>query len=110
MIEERLFIALSPVVDGRVYPQIVPLDNESWPAISFNTISVNSNNTACGESDEDLRVQVDIYSRDPMEVLRLRAAVFVAIKDAIPGSSRITDFDAYEPETKMFRRILEFFI
>lgn len=110
MIEERLFAALSPAVGGRVYPQIVPLDNELWPAISFNTISVNSNNTACGDTDEDLRVQVDIYSRDPMEVLRLRASVFSAIKNEFQGSSRITDFDAYEPETKMFRRILEFYI
>ena len=110
MIEERLFNVLGPLVGGSVYPQVIPLENKTWPAISFSTISVDSNNTVSGESDEDLRVQINIYSRKLVEVLALRRLVFDAIRQEFEGSLRITDFDVYEPETKMFGRVLEFYI
>lgn len=110
MIEAKLNTALESLVDGRVFPSVLPM-GFALPAIVYITSGVDPNNTICGASDdEEVRIQVDLYAKTMKEVLSLRKQVFTAIEGAFESVIRMNDFDGYEPDTKLFRRIIEFSI
>lgn len=108
MIEERIKAALDPVVGGRVFFQVMPSSQATFPVIVYRTINTDPNNTICGASDEDARVEINLVSNDSMHVVQLRPAVFDAIEAVFAGAERVTDFDGYEPDSKLYRRIIEY--
>lgn len=110
MIESKLQAVLKGLVNGRVFPSVLPLDY-ALPAMVYTTIAVDPNNTVCGAAeDEEVRIQIDVYARTLAELLALRPMVFAAMEAAFESAVRVNDFDGYEPDTKLYRRIFEFSI
>ena len=110
MIEVDLYQALSSLVGGRVFPQYAPVDSE-YPVIVYTVINTDPNNTSCGAAeDEENRVQVDVYHREHYEMLLLKTATIAAIDSAFPGGERITDFDGFVEDPKLYRRTIEYYL
>lgn len=104
MTEDELAQRLSVLCP--TFPIYMPLDNEDFPAIVYSVVSINTNTTICGPSDEDRRVQVDCYARTYADLLNLREKVLDVLLDA----EKLNDFDAFLENSTLFRRTLEFYI
>lgn len=110
MIESTLQGALKGLVGGRVFPSVLPLDHV-FPAMVYSTVGVDPHNTICGSADaEEVRIQLDIYAKTLAEILTLRSMAIAAVEGAFESVIRTNDFDGYESDTKLFRRIIEFSI
>lgn len=110
MIGLKLHEVLGEFVSGRVFPSVLPLDY-ALPAIVYSTVAVDPNNTISGSAElEEISIQLDVYAKTLAELLTLRSQVIMAVEGAFESVIRTNDFDGYEPDTKLFRRIIEFSI
>lgn len=108
MIEQAIFQALGPLVNNRIFPEVLPQDLAVFPAIRYTFPTNLPISTICGGSDlDDYRVQIDIYAReyDPLIVLRVQV---IDAMDAIPHAERISDTTDYESDPKLYRRTIEY--
>lgn len=108
MIQTTLYQALSSLVAGRVYYEVIPETNSQYPVIVYQFIHIEPN-SALEEGDlEDYQVQIDLYSKDPDDTFRLRKPIFTALKNAFEFAERINDHSDYEQNTKLYRRIITY--
>ena len=102
----------SPDTDAgtRVYPWIVGQD-VPLPRIVYTRVSTAPVTSLSGSSGLDnVRMQVDCYAATMPGALRLASQVRTLLEGGGAGFTALLagQFDAYEPETKVFRQSLDF--
>lgn len=80
-----LYPILSPLVDDKVYPLIVPeLTVNTPPYVVYTPVSAVAEQTFDGHTgDEWVRVQIDIYHKDYDELLTLSATIIQTLNQAL---------------------------
>lgn len=102
--------ALSPLVDGRAFFQVLPESKLVYPALVIQFSSITPNNALTEMDLDDYRVQLDVYDPDPKNLTVMRKKINSVMTESIPFSQRINTFFEYEPDVKLHRLILEFII
>jgi hypothetical protein len=109
-LETLLVNALAPLVSGRMHPVVIPQDCK-LPAIRYATVSAAPDQSLCGSSGLMRNsVQVDVYSLSYAEVRSLRESVVSAMQSFSLTNLLTLEQEAYEPDAKAYRRILQFSI
>lgn len=113
MVEAELFTRLkddagvSALVGTRIYPKKAP-QNVQTPYIIFHVISDIDKQCVGGAIyQNDTRIQIDCWSLSYAEVKNLK----VAVKSSLIGfksAYEIYSMDDYEPETKLYRELIDF--
>lgn len=107
-LEQVLFTTLGPLVANRLHPVVVPQD-VAMPCIRYTTVSAVPDTSLCGASGlVRSQVQLDIIARAYSECLTLREQVVTAMQSFPLENFLALEFEAYEPEVRAFRRILQF--
>lgn len=113
MIEQSIYTALttgSPLptsANTRVFPVLIPKESNAYPAISYQRVTSTPVVSLQGSSGLDnVRVQIDCWARTYKEVKALAAEVRLVMQSI--GALPATDVDDYEPETKLYRVIMDF--
>lgn len=106
MIQSDIFTALSTAFSTRLYPLAAPED----VVRPFGVYSrVAANPVTLSGSINSTEMQIDVYANTYAEALTLATSAQTAIAAASTlKSSQIQAVDEYEPETKLYRVILEF--
>lgn len=119
MIEVALREELRHLVNGRMFPLVIP-EGVTQSAIVYQRISTRRYPTF--EGDAGLitpRIQLDIYAPDYGQAKELAQAVVDEIEswdgtigtdaEQVTGASALptNEFDAYEPDTKRYRVMVE---
>lgn len=79
------------------------------PCIRYATTTAAPENSLCGSSGlVRSNVQVDIYAQDYAEVRTLRESVVTAMQSFPLDNILALEFEAYEPDVRAYRRILQF--
>lgn len=103
--------ALTALISTRVYPLVLP-EGCARPAIVIQKISTDGFNSLDGANDlEYPRFQFSCYG----ESYSSAVSVALQLKEAVKGSALLKEYlsserDDYEPETKLFRRTVDFMI
>ena len=98
---------LNNLVSGRIYPLTAP-QNVVKPYITYQVI--NGNNNQCfsgGIYQKDIRFQIDCWSLKYSEVKAISEAVVNSLV-GFKSSNNIKNMDDYEPETLLYRQIIDF--
>jgi hypothetical protein len=109
----EIFLRLSPLVFGRVYPVTFPQQPlPVWPAIRYTPTGGAVQQTSCGDAmDGDVSIQIDVVALKFSEVENLSDLVRSAMNDfsepAVLDREPSFDFDA---ETKTHRVIMSYTI
>ncbi|MFZ7235808.1 DUF3168 domain-containing protein [Avibacterium gallinarum] len=106
MIQHDLFNALSPLVAGRCFYEVIPDTNTTYPVIVYQFPTITPNAALENGDLDDYQVQIDIYSNQVDDIFNLREALFEAIEDEFDFAERISDFSDYEPDTSLHRRVV----
>jgi hypothetical protein len=108
-LEEFIFATLGPLVANKVHPVVVP-QQATYPCIRYATISATPENSLCGSSGlVRSQVQVDIYAEEYATVRALREQVTAAMRADFPLENiLLSEFEAFESEPKLFRRVLTY--
>ena len=105
MIEKSLIDRLSPLVDGRVYFGVAPVD-AAQPRLVIQTVGATTGFTLAGwDGSSDLSIQVDAWGASHFKALTLARQAFAAMTtdgdDFTTGSAdRLPD--AFEDDTELF--------
>ena len=100
-------VEVSALIGTRIYPLVAP-QNVVNPYITYQVI--NGKDEQClsgGIYQEDIRFQIDCWSKSYSNVKAIRTAV----KNSLIGfksSNNINVMDDYEAETLLFRQIIDF--
>ena len=112
-LEESIFLALaggSPNTNAgqRVYP-VQAAQGAALPRVTFQRASTAPSNTLTGNGGNDqVRVQVDCWASSMPGVSALALQVR-QLMEAAPFKAQLQGgFDDYEPDTKVFRRSMDF--
>lgn len=105
--------ALAALVTDCVWPVIRPEGNSTFPAITYQVIALDpqANLDGIDASLREIRVQIDVWARAHSDILAVADALMTRMDTAatsftsvlLPGSGA----DSYEPDTKLYRRTLE---
>ena len=108
-LEEFLFTTLGPLVSGAVHPVVVP-QQASFPCIRYATVTASPESSTCGSSGfVRSQVQLDLYAEEYAQVRALREQVVEAMADDFPLENILLgEFEAYEVEPKLYRRVLTY--
>lgn len=110
MIETSVFDALEGLVSGRCYPLQMPQE-PTYPAIVYSRIaSEPQNRLEGGASLDQVRVQIDCYATTYEGAKTLSASVRSAMESASLGATLQLDLDLYEPEVKVYRVTMDFYV
>jgi len=105
--------ALAPFVLGRMHPIALP-DDVTFPALVYSIVSVDGQNTMCGESDLDNeRYRVDIYDKDYDNLVLLTRQIRTSMDtlSVFPYPAVCVGvFDLYEPTRRLYHRAVDFSI
>jgi len=109
-LETVLYNALAPLVSGRMHPVVLP-QGVALPAIRYATVGASPDQSLCGSSGlMRSAVQVDLYALDYAAVRSLREQVVSAMQSLSLTNLLTLEQEAYEPDAKAYRRILQFSI
>lgn len=114
-------VSVSALVDERIYPFRLP-EGCVLPAIAWQRIS--SSRIYTHDPFEDTaafvraRVQFSCWAVTPLEAIQIGEAVLLALSgysgdmsgQLIGASSAELELDEYEQQTKLYRRVVDFFI
>lgn len=107
----RLNAVLSPLVPGLAHPEILPQALDVFPAIRYTFPFSTADDDSCGITDIDgFNVQIDVYSREHDALISLRDSVIAAVLGEFPHAERTGSFSAFEDDSRLYRRTLEFLI
>ena len=91
----------------KIYPLIKPQD-VGTPYITYQVINDNSNQCIEGiVYQNDARFQLDCWSTKYSEVKAIKEAVISALI-GFKSSNSISNMDDYEPDTKLYRQLIDF--
>jgi len=98
---------VSALVGTRIYPLMAPQSVVS-PYIVYQVINDNSKQCIGGSVyQNDTRFQIDCWSTKYSEVKAIKEAVLSALI-GFKSSYSISNMDDYEPETKLYRQLIDF--
>jgi hypothetical protein len=111
MIEKKITVALLGIADGRVFPDVAPLD-ATFPYVTYQQVGGQPNNTLDGpDTLQNARVQIDTFSNTRLSANETMDAVFAILTagalKAIPVGGPIS---TYDNQLKTYRRSLDFSI
>lgn len=110
MIQQTLYQALSPLVAGHCFYEVIPENHKQFPVIVYQFPHISPNSALEDGDLDDFQVQIDLYSKNPDDIFSLRKAVFNALNTAFAFAERVSDFSDYESDTKLHRRIINYTI
>ena len=111
---EAVYAALSavPALGTRVWPELVPQSNATYPCAVYQHISSTPDVTICGtdEAGDDVRIQVDIYATEFDAALAIRSAVIAAMQGitACPVHRESDNPAPFDEDGRLFRRSIDF--
>jgi len=109
-VETIIQTALATTVSGRCYPVVAP-DNVAKPYITYQVISNIPTVTHDGATGtENRRMQIDLWCSTYAEQKALETSVKAAMAAAACIKVPISTADLYEPDTKLFRSLMEHLI
>jgi hypothetical protein len=110
MIETDIFESLKDLVSDRCYPLMMP-QNPVLPAIVYSRQASNPfYRLEGGSSLSQVRVQIDCYARSYEEAKDLASNARSAMESASYKGTMIFDADFYEPDVKLYRVVLDFYV
>lgn len=110
MIETELFDTLTDLVDGRCYPLVMP-QNPVLPALVYTRQSSDPQyRLEGGASLNQVRIEVDCYADTYTDAKALSESVRLAMEAASYKGTLIFDSDFYEPEVKLYRVVMDFYV
>lgn len=110
MIRHTLFNALSPLVAGHCFYEVIPETQRVFPVIVYQFAHINPNSALEDGDLDDFSVQIDLYSPNPDDIFRLRKPVMQAVETACAFAERVSDGSDYEHDTRLHRRIFHYTI
>lgn len=105
----QLYPLLSPLVDGRIYPMIVPEGAlGATPYIVWQVISSVSDNTIDGATGHEwVRVQIDVYDRIYDDAVQMSNDVVGIINSNIQTTDYFGTQQMYDNDAKLFRQSID---
>jgi len=98
---------VSALIGTRIYPLMAP-QNVIDPYITYQVVNDNSKQCIGGSVyQNDTRFQVDCWSKKYSEVKAIKEAVESALI-GFKSSYAISNMDDYEPDTKLYRQLIDF--
>jgi hypothetical protein len=102
-----MFIALSPIVEGRVYPEVLP-DDPVYPCIRY-TVSTTPQNTLCGQSElSQIRYSVHVFAVTVAQAIHLVAALQGIMRGFEFENVPVAWQDGYEPNVRKHFQSVDF--
>jgi hypothetical protein len=103
---------LAALVADRIHPVIRPQEGV-LPAVTYQVVSLDQVSALGGRSDtlRNIRLQVDCWGKAHSDVLSVESAVRARMDTAATSFRSVLSpggLDDYEPDTKLYRRMLEF--
>ncbi|WP_374491594.1 DUF3168 domain-containing protein [Brachymonas sp.] len=101
---------LNPLAPGGAHYAMNDVQPPVLPYIVFRRIVSTTNNTLAGATDlQNTRLQVDVYARTVAETVAIGNAITATMASAPwPACVQLTSADLFEPDTRLYRSILEF--
>jgi hypothetical protein len=100
-------VAVSALVGDKIYPMKAP-QNVTSPYITYQVINDNGNQCIGGSIyQNDTRFQIDCWSKTYSEVKAIKEAVISSLI-GFKSSYNMSNMDDYEPETKLYRQLIDF--
>lgn len=94
----------------RIYPVRAP-DSPTLPFVVYAVVANAPENVLSGPPPIDsTRLQIDVYDRTYAGMQTLSDAVRAAMQSAVAGSILELEIDNYEPDTRLYRRVLDYTI
>lgn len=114
-IEADVHSALAPIVGGRCFPEVFPLNppRPAWPAIRYTLVSITTMKALCGDSGDesaDTRLQLDCVAQTFKDSRELRLAVMAAMTGFDPPAVMESSASSYDLETDTFTQTLDYMI
>jgi hypothetical protein len=110
MIETDIFDALKDLVANRCYPLMMP-QNPTLPAIVYSRqASTPQYRLEGGSSLSQIRMEIDCYANTYEDAKSLASEVRSAMELAAFKGTMIFDADFYEPDVKLYRVVLDFYV
>jgi hypothetical protein len=110
MIETEIYDTLQSLVGGRCYPVLMPQE-PTYPALVYSRQASNPQyRLEGGSSLTQARVSIDCYAQTYDAVKSLSAQVRQAMEEASFKGTLIFDTDFYEPDVKLFRILMDFYV
>ena len=110
MIETEIFEELKDLVASRCYPLMMP-QNPTLPALVYSRqASKPEYRLEGGSSLSQVRVEIDCYAKSYEEAKSLASQVRSAMELAAFKGTMIFDTDFYEPDVKLYRVVLDFYV
>ncbi|AYE16594.1 TPA: DUF3168 domain-containing protein [Escherichia coli] len=110
MTEDNVYALLKSLVDGRVYPYVVPLGSDNLPAVDvpyivFSIPSDVSGDVFCGPAESTLHIQVDVWADTNDEARAIRLDALARLEVLSP--TEVTKIPGYDTATRLHRATLE---
>ena len=110
MTEADIYLPLSGLAGGQVYPYVAPLSPDgnvsiSPPWLVFSLPQENSADVFCGAAESMTTIQIDVYSLKVDEAREIRRLAINALTPA--GITEIRKYQDYEPDTRLYRSTFE---
>lgn len=110
MTEADIYLLLSGLAGGQVYPYVAPLSPDgnvsiSPPWLVFSLPQENSTDVFCGAAESVTTIQVDVYSLTVDEAREIRRHAINALAPA--GITEIRKYQDYESDTRLYRSTFE---
>lgn len=110
MTETDIYLPLSGLAGGQVYPYVAPLSPNgdvsiSPPWLVFSLPQENSADVFCGTAESMTTIQIDVYSLTVDEARGIRSLAINAL--APSGITEIRKHQDYEPDTRLYRYTFE---
>lgn len=96
-----------PVVSGRVYPLIMPIDTKKNSIVY--TIIGDVENTGLGGTKcySNMAIQVDVYAVTYAEALQNKVSAIAALREAF-NVADLSTYELYEDITVKYRQVIDF--
>ena len=103
---------VAALIADRMFP-VLRQESSELPAISYQVIALNQVENLSGRdgSLRNVRVQIDLWARAFSDILSIDTAVRARMTTAASSfrSAMLpSGFDDYEPDSKLYRRMLEY--
>lgn len=96
-----------PSINNRVYAQLMP-QRCVKPAMVFNVVYDMDLETLGCVVGQNMRFQIDIYSKNYLEVKAIKEELKIALRSFKYKPLELSVKDDYEEETKLHRQIFDF--
>lgn len=110
MTEDDIKNALAPLVSGRFYPDVAPL-NAGLPLITFQQVGGSAVNYlgAASSDKKNARIQINVWSSTRLQAMQLiRQVENEMVKDPVLARVEGAAIARYDSETKQYGAIQDF--